>query len=413
MLFLASKETTAPELVTSLKGGPGSGFHGHAGRPGKRGGSSSDGSGAEAPLSAGQIGDLMAKRAREIQAATLKKYGRSHSQKEVDDLRREATRNDPEMMRLMKHLNDLRSGHTPPPPTRLADLPKPPRPAPPVDPTPKPTARPASGMTEGMSAEMAKIDDLRQTFLEQSQLGSGENRDRLTEEQRAFLSTMSGKPRLTDKMDTSKTKREITENWRRTALLRLFGDGKGSTLMPVVTGGEPWEKHQANHHASVALEFLGQLANTIPEGEITVALSALKRANYEDGTINMGPKDSIETYVHEIGHFLEDKGMIDGSPIWHLAADELERRTAKSERIVIERKQTKTGKAVEVTSRPDHFMHPYVGRDYKPDKATGKKRHTELLAMGVGYLWSNPHRLAAEDPQLFNFTMAMLKGVKP
>lgn len=39
MRFLASNGTNALELVASLKGGPGSGFHGHAGRPGKRGGS--------------------------------------------------------------------------------------------------------------------------------------------------------------------------------------------------------------------------------------------------------------------------------------------------------------------------------------------------------------------------------------
>lgn len=39
MLFLASKEIDAQGFVASLKGGPGSGYHGHAGRPGKRGGS--------------------------------------------------------------------------------------------------------------------------------------------------------------------------------------------------------------------------------------------------------------------------------------------------------------------------------------------------------------------------------------
>lgn len=39
MLFLASKETDAQDFATAIKGGPGSGYHGHAGRPGKRGGS--------------------------------------------------------------------------------------------------------------------------------------------------------------------------------------------------------------------------------------------------------------------------------------------------------------------------------------------------------------------------------------
>lgn len=50
--FIGGANATPPMLVNALKGGPGSGFHGHAGRPGERGGSQKERGAATPPTQA-------------------------------------------------------------------------------------------------------------------------------------------------------------------------------------------------------------------------------------------------------------------------------------------------------------------------------------------------------------------------
>ena len=398
MLFLASKETTAPELMASLKGGPGSGYHGHAGRPGKRGGSASEGAGVEAPLDAGTLTRLLKLRAAELEKATRKKYGASHSRAEVDALLAERLRSDATYLKYKKQLAELEGGRVPP-------VPKPPA---------RETTSPStlSPQPATLSLSMAKIDDLRQTFLEKS-MGSYIPKEHwLTAEQKEFMATMNGKPRQNRDIDTGHLDRKITRDWQRKALLSVFGGGAGSKVDLMVEADRASDEMIGERNANLALDFLGELSTTLPALPLIVSvLPEKKRASYDDSMVKVGPSSPVEAYVHEIGHFLEDMGTIDGTPIWEIAAAEKAKRVGSQKPVAIERGRNIGGEIVDVMARPDNFLHVYMGRDYPLEQ--GRERYTELLAMGVGYLWSDPIRFAQEDPQSFNFTMAMLKGVKP
>lgn len=113
--------------------------------------------------------------------------------------------------------------------------------------------------------------------------------------------------------------------------------------------------------------------------------------------------DGPKTVIHEIGHYLEWE-----NPKIHDAARAfLERRTQGD---VEERLRDLTGlnyKATEVCKK-DKFINPYIGRIYK--KGGGREAVTEVVSMGLQYMYEDPVDFARKDPDHFDLIYAIMSG---
>ena len=60
-------------------------------------------------------------------------------------------------------------------------------------------------------------------------------------------------------------------------------------------------------------------------------------------------------------------------------------------------------------TRKDDFMHPYMGKEYL-DK-NKEILATEIISMGIEYLYADPFAFANGDPDFFDFIIEILAGI--
>lgn len=121
-------------------------------------------------------------------------------------------------------------------------------------------------------------------------------------------------------------------------------------------------------------------------------------ARPERGEIYVLDNEERRIIIHEMAHVLEVRaGLLDKVLAFY------DRRTAgeKSEKL-----STLTGDHrydPSEVAKPDKFMDAYIGRDYG--------RHaTEVVSMGLEYMYAEPARLAKEDPDYFDFIYELVRG---
>lgn len=121
-------------------------------------------------------------------------------------------------------------------------------------------------------------------------------------------------------------------------------------------------------------------------------------ANNYPGTVHAADADPLNVIVHEIGHAVEDK-----DPVVHqIALEFLQRRTAGEKEVKLNEVSDKPFEDNEVC-KPDKFPNPYVGKVYPNNLAT------EVVSMGLEYLYKDPAGFADADPDYFDTMMAILK----
>lgn len=118
------------------------------------------------------------------------------------------------------------------------------------------------------------------------------------------------------------------------------------------------------------------------------------RSYQSAGTVYMTTSAGERAVVHELGHALEYR-----DPEVHRKALEfLEGRTAGENAEWLgddyDRRET---------TRRDKFISAYMGKDYGG-------RATEIVSMGMEYMYAKPARLAKEDPGYFDFMYNLLRG---
>jgi hypothetical protein len=127
-------------------------------------------------------------------------------------------------------------------------------------------------------------------------------------------------------------------------------------------------------------------------------------------------KMETRTIVHELGHWLESV-----SPEMHKRAGEFLKRRAGKE--LPKRLSVLTGNARyrdDELAVKDDFKDPYVGKYYGlnlRDLAGGKQGKvnwntmyaSEVISMGVEYLYSDPVKFAKDDPDYFDFMFDVLR----
>lgn len=155
--------------------------------------------------------------------------------------------------------------------------------------------------------------------------------------------------------------------------------------------------------AKQSLEFI----NRVTSQEVRDLLPDLKIQNLRsnraytniDNIIRLGPDSPTSTLLHETGHNFE----FTNPKIKKAMNDFLERRTAGETAESLKKLTGVKGYKPNEIAKKDKFIDPYMGKIYS-DKST------EVLSMGIAYLYSNPAMLIEKDAELFDLIVNVLRG---
>ena len=129
--------------------------------------------------------------------------------------------------------------------------------------------------------------------------------------------------------------------------------------------------------------------------QVTVAPGAGRSSyTFDFNIMDLRQNEGQSTIVHEFGHWFEDNA----DDVYDLSSDFLRERTAGD-------KLRWLGKGYDRSEKAwfDKFINPYMGKKY--DDAT------EIISMGMEMMFSDPGRLASEDPEYFDFMYNLLRGL--
>jgi hypothetical protein len=167
--------------------------------------------------------------------------------------------------------------------------------------------------------------------------------------------------------------------------------------------------------AAMSEEGAQILSSIVPEGRllntsVDMFVTDQGRGYQVPGTghIFLHPKESTSrTALHELGHWIETF-----NPEMNQACiDFLNKRTAGETAEKLSKLVLGSNYADYEIAKPDKFISPYMGKIYKD--AAGKTYATEILSMGLEYLWFDPLEFARRDPEYFDFIYKLVKLVAP
>lgn len=133
--------------------------------------------------------------------------------------------------------------------------------------------------------------------------------------------------------------------------------------------------------------------------EIHSRLSNTGRSYYDNRGGVFMQQDSDRVVVHELGHWWEDQNYEAHKAVLEF----LDRRTAGESP-----QWLGPGYGRQEVARPDNFIRAYMGKDYVDRQ--GNRYATEVVSMGLEYFHSDPHTLATQDPDYFDFIYNLVRG---
>jgi len=154
-----------------------------------------------------------------------------------------------------------------------------------------------------------------------------------------------------------------------------------------------------------AVDIFNKLKNSnVKIDSVTIEINRTNRSYYWKNVVYVNKYSSIETIIHELGHHLE----LSNKSIFEKAISFYKRRTKNS---ILESLKHLTGEnySSDEKTRKDDFMHPYMGKEYL-DK-NGEILATEIISMGIQYLYADPLAFANGDPDFFDFIIEILAGI--
>ena len=128
------------------------------------------------------------------------------------------------------------------------------------------------------------------------------------------------------------------------------------------------------------------------------------RSYHINGGIRMAKDAPTSVVVHELGHVVEYLSK------QRFASNPEQSALAKARAFLKKRAGTSSKTPIYAGTKEmgwkDDFIHHYMGKDYGDDA-------TELISMGVEMLHKNPMKLLADDPEMFDFVIDVLRGYDP
>lgn len=125
--------------------------------------------------------------------------------------------------------------------------------------------------------------------------------------------------------------------------------------------------------------------------------------NARTGIIHMQANAPTAKVVHEIGHWLE--GNARGVNSDAVAFLNRRRGTEALQSLA----GTQAGYGPDEYAYFDQFLSPYMGKVYRD--AAGTIEGTEIVSMGLEYMYTRPVELSQGDPDMFNFIWGVLRGL--
>lgn len=143
-------------------------------------------------------------------------------------------------------------------------------------------------------------------------------------------------------------------------------------------------------------------ADLVPSGSaVRVQLTTAQRPYFKGDAVHIGKAHGAQATVHEMGHWLERIN----PDINSKAREFLVRRTAGEVEQRMSALLPGHGYGKDEVAKPDAFIHPYVGKIYR-------WRSTEIVSMGMEYMYADPIGFATQDPDHFNFIHGLLRGAR-
>jgi len=109
--------------------------------------------------------------------------------------------------------------------------------------------------------------------------------------------------------------------------------------------------------------------------------------------------------VHELGHWLEERD----PDVHKKAVAFLERRTKGEKEVSLRNVTRNPSYRAWETTRKDEFINPYMGKQYR--RTAGESPYaTEIISMGIEYMYAEPIELATKDSEYFDFIYGLMRG---
>lgn len=215
------------------------------------------------------------------------------------------------------------------------------------------------------------------------------------------------------------------DNWyrRETLLRQKLMDAEvreREEMVSLLAPAETWEQSGADWIPSdvppavrarmdEGLNFLGAMVSrdVLPPGVKPRGHVIQTGDNTRSYYVPSGPNKGVHleasapthTAVHELGHFVEASN----SDAARKARDFLAHRTVGEEALRLRDLVPGSSYKPDEVAKPDRFEDPYTGKIY-PDGAT------EVISMGLQYLYNNPRKFARRDPDFFRFIVELVNG---
>ena len=115
--------------------------------------------------------------------------------------------------------------------------------------------------------------------------------------------------------------------------------------------------------------------------------------------ISVGPLTGARTYVHELGHWIEQ-----ANQQWHNELMDLFARRTRGEKAALyATRTTGSGKAWDQITKADKWFDKYVGVTN-----SHSAQNSEMLSMALEWLYAQPFDFADKDPELFDLIVDLL-----
>jgi len=158
-------------------------------------------------------------------------------------------------------------------------------------------------------------------------------------------------------------------------------------------------KEELQRGADIFASLVGR--DTLNGLTVTVHTTPGNRGHYVKDGIYLPPINRQKRVVmHELGHWLEER-----DPDVHTKALVFLEKRTKGERAVSLRSITGSPgyRTSEITKR-NKFLDPYMGKQYSGGHAT------EIVSMGIEYMYAEPIEFATKDPEYFDFMYDLMRG---
>lgn len=211
--------------------------------------------------------------------------------------------------------------------------------------------------------------------------------------QESIMAAFNEIPRLNDKLSNIYNKINSANAYQRAKMLGIL-----RVEIPSLVKTKQVTRFGARRREGVeaGIGIFRQLVGTgtLDDAIVEIRGCGRRRPYHSNGDIWLSTGARERATIHELGHALE----YHDPEVHRKALEFLRERTAGEEARWLGDEYDRRER-----TRKDKFLSPYMGKDYG-------ERATEIVSMGIEYMYAETTKLAKEDPEYFDFMYNLLRG---